>query len=278
MISLNLTKKYIATLLPKRSLTAHKGTFGKVLVIGGSENYPGSAYLSCAAAYRVGAGLVTLSTTPFVKISVSKKLPEVTFLSFSEIFQKLSEYDVVLIGPGLGQSKEMTNLVNKLLAEDLPKLVIDADGLNILSKINNWWEKIKGEFVLTPHPAEMARLTKKSIEEIQQNRNNITSEFSQKWRVVIVLKGANTVISTVDKVAISPFSNPVLATAGTGDILAGIIAGFLAQGLDTFEASCIGCYIHGEAGEMLKEKIGDAGALASDLLPFLPQAIRRMQT
>lgn len=275
---MNLTEEYIFGLLPKRPIDANKGTFGKVLVIGGSKNYPGAAYLSCAAAYRVGAGLVTLVTGDIVKIIVSRKLPEVTFLSLEEVNQKLSNFNVLLLGSGLGQSNGAVKLVNQLILDKLPKSIIDGDGLNILSKINNWWDKLNGEVVLTPHPGEMSRLTGKSINEIQKNREEVAKGFAKKWRKIIVLKGANTiVVSPAGEVAISPFANPALASAGTGDVLAGIIAGFLAQGLDCFDASCLGIYIHGLAGEILKEKFGDAGIVASDLLTILPKLIKSLK-
>src|SRR3990167_1819480 len=130
---MELTKQYIKSILPKRSPDAHKGTFGKVLVIAGSENFPGAAYLACAAIYRVGAGLVTLVTDSETKIIVSRELPELTFLSPHQTFKKLEDFDVILIGPGLGQSEEIIKFVRKLLKQKLPKVIIDGDGLNILS-------------------------------------------------------------------------------------------------------------------------------------------------
>lgn len=275
-----LTEKWVAEHLPKRPKDANKGTFGKVLVVAGSENYPGAAYLCCAACYRVGAGLVTLATTTTAKIVIAKKLPEVTFLSRSRIVEKVKDYDVFLLGPGLGQKVETANFIKTLIRKKLPKTVIDGDGLNILSKINNWWEMLAGEVILTPHPGEMSRLTGLTIEKIQSDRINTAKDFAKKWNKVVVLKGANTVIvSPAGEVRISPFANPVLATAGTGDVLSGIIAGFLAQGRISFDASCVGVYIHGLAGERLREKIGDGGGLASDLLPILPEIINlRIQT
>lgn len=281
-----LTKGWVASRLPKRPKDAHKGTFGKVLVIAGSKNYPGAAYLSCAGAYRVGTGLVTIATIPLVQNIVSKKLPEVTFIVLPDetIYEKLYDYDVILIGPGLGKKDSGRGLIKKLLSlYDLPPIVIDGDGLNLLAEIKNWWEKIV-EFgihlVLTPHPGEMARLTGLDIEEIQKNREKIVRKYAvDTWGQVVVLKGANTIIvSPAGEVRVSPFANPALATAGTGDVLAGCIAGFLAQGLKPYDASCVGVYIHGLAGEILKEKIGDAGSLASDLLPLLPKAIQQTQT
>lgn len=258
----------ISARLPKRPENANKGTFGKVLVFAGSENFPGAAYLSCAAAYRVGAGLVSLVTEQTVKIITSKKLPEVTFLSRDEVFSKINEYDVLLIGPGLGQSSQVIEFIQT-------KTVIDGDGLNILSKQGKWWERLNTEVVLTPHPGEMSRLTGLSVDDIQSDRINITRDFAKKWNQVVVLKGANTVIaSPKEKIVTAPFANPLLATAGTGDVLSGVIAGLIAQGLNLFDAACVGVYIHGKAGEMLKKKIGNAGALASDLLPLLPIIIK----
>lgn len=275
---MKLTKHYINSHLPKRPKSANKGTFGKVLAIAGSENYPGAAYLACAASYRIGAGLVTLVTDGETKIIVSRKLPELTFLSYSQTFKQLGDFDVILIGPGLGQKESTFELVKKLLGHKLPKAVIDADGLNIISKMGNWPDKLKIEMVLTPHPGEMARLTGLTVGELQADRINITQKFARIWNRTIVLKSANTVIVSPDgEVVLSPFANPALATAGTGDVLSGIITGLIAQGLKTFEAACCGVYIHGMAGEEIKEKMGDAGALASDLLPLLPGVLKKLK-
>lgn len=286
MLMVHLTSEWVANKLPKRPKDANKGTFGKVLVIAGSDNYPGAAYLCCTAAYRVGAGLVTLATIPLVQNIVSKKLPEVTFLSLEEVHDKLSSYDVLLIGPGFGQSASTIKFVEKLITpkvlqatlikEKLPNTVIDGDGLNILSKMGKWWEKVNGQLILTPHPGEMSRLTGLTMEQIQSDREKVAIKFAKKWDQVVILKGANTVIaSPAGEVAVAPFANPALATAGTGDVLSGMVVGFLAQGLSPFDASCLGVYIHGLAGEEVKKKIGEVGAVASDLLSVLPKVIKR---
>ena len=289
-----LTKQWVVGKLPKRAKDANKGTFGKVLVIAGSEKYPGAAYLACAATYRVGAGLVTLATIPQVQNIVSKKLPEVTFIILDEkdgvigdlaldnLFQEIDKFDVILIGPGLDSKEQTLKFISELLRSGKGDLnfVIDGDGLNILSKIEDWdklLENYGSSATLTPHPGEMARLTGLSVDEIQKDRVNVAEDYANKWGQVVVLKGANTVISSPDgEVMMSLFVNPALATAGTGDILSGCIAGFLAQGLKPFDAGCVGVYIHGLAGEMVREKLGDAGILASDLLPFLPLAIKSL--
>ncbi len=275
----SLTEEFVVSKLPKRLHDANKGTFGKVLVIAGSENYPGAAYLTCAAAYRAGAGLVTLATIPSVKLIVSKKLPEVTFFQPDEVVSEINKYDVLVVGPGLGQDQRATRTIEKLLrVKNLPNILIDGDGLNIVAKIDNWWKRLTAEAIFTPHPGEMSRLTSFSVKEIQKDRDNIAKNFAEKWNKIIVLKGANTVIASPNReIEVSPFANPLLATAGTGDILSGVIAGFLAQGVDLFDAACIGVYIHGLAGEVLKEKIGTAGALAGDLLPLLPLVIKKIR-
>lgn len=274
-----LSKEQISKLLPKRPKDAHKGTFGKVLIIVGSKNYPGAAYLACAAAYRVGVGLISLATDETTKIIISKKIPEVTFLLHSEIYGKLPEYNVLLLGPGLGLEKKTGKFVEQLLTKRLPKtVVIDGDGLNILSKMGKWWERLKGGVMLTPHPGEMSRLTGLSIDEIQTDRINVAQYFAKKWNKIVVLKGANTVIvSPAGEVVLSPFANPALATAGTGDVLSGIIAGLIAQGLKLFDAACCGVYIHAIAGELISEKIGDTGMLASDLLLIIPKAMQNLK-
>lgn len=274
-----LSKNWVIRIIPNRLKDAHKGTFGKVLVLAGSEDLPGAAYLASSAIYRVGAGLVTLATNDIVKIIVAKMLPEATFLTVNKKIKNLNEYDAVLIGPGLDQEQEMIKVVEDLIKKiKSPKLIIDAGGLNILVKIERWWEILKTEAILTPHPGEMARLTGYSIEDIQKDRLKIAQHFANKWNKIVVLKGANTVIASPSKgIVVSPFANPLLATAGTGDILAGVIAGMVAQGLDLFDAACVGVYIHGMAGEILQDKIGNAGLLASDLLATLPLVIKKLK-
>lgn len=273
-----LTDESIVRRLPKRPKDAHKGTFGKVLVIAGSENYPGAAYLSCASALRVGAGLVTLATVPSVRLIVAKKFPNVTFLSLEKVYEKLSYYDSLLFGPGLGTNDQTAKFIGNLIDKKLPPLVIDADGLNILSKIDNWVEKIKTQTILTPHPGEMAKLTGLPIKKIQADRLGVAKIYAKKWNKVIVLKGANTVIaSPLGQLALSPFANPLLATAGTGDVLAGAVASFLAQGLTTFDAATVSVFVHGLAAQMIKNKFGDTGMVASDLLDILPLAIKKVK-
>lgn len=274
---IDLTKEWVAKRLPVRPEDANKGTFGKVLIVAGSEKYPGAAYLACAAAYRTGAGLVTLATEPLVKIIVSRKLPEVTFLSLGNALKQMDNYNVLLVGSGLGSSKSAKKFMEEFCinySNNRYRIIIDGDGLNILSQAGEWWKSFDRGVILTPHPGEMARLTGLTVKKIQSDRINVAQYYAKKWKKLVVLKGANTVVaSPAGETLLSPFANPVLATAGTGDILAGILAGLTAQGLKLFDAAGVGVYIHGLAGEMISKKIGDSGMLASDLLPMLPKAL-----
>lgn len=285
----------VKALLPKRPADANKGTFGRVMVTAGSINYIGAAYLACSGAMRVGAGLVTLAAPMSIVSIIASKLIESTYLPLTEVSagflsenaaktvrDSLAGYDVLLIGCGLGRHSSTDNFIASLLLGKngvrLPS-VIDADALNALSDVPQWWRKLGDNAILTPHPGEMARLAGMSVEEVQADRLETALKMAVKWRKAVVLKGANTVIAGADgKIEISPFANAGLASAGTGDVLSGVIAGLLAQGLRPNDAAVCGVYLHGLAGEAVKERLGDAGMLASDLLPELPLAIKKIKT
>ncbi len=289
-----VTGAWARAVLPRRSLTANKGTFGRVLVIAGSINYIGAAYLACNGALRVGAGLVTLATAASLQPILASKLTEVTYIPLDEsvagvispqaiglIGQELGQYDVLLIGCGLGQGPSVAEFIKTLCLGSkvaLPPLVIDADALNTLAQVPNWWRQLPDDAILTPHPGEMARMAGVSVDRVQADRAGMAEKLARKWHKTVVLKGAYTVIAAPDgKVSISPFANPGLASAGTGDVLAGVIAGLVGQGLSLFEAAACGVYLHGRAGEMVREKMGDAGMVATDLLPVLPRVIKQLK-
>ncbi|MFC1938794.1 NAD(P)H-hydrate dehydratase [Chloroflexota bacterium] len=282
------------SLLPQRPLQANKGSFGSVLVIAGSTNYIGAAYLASSGALRVGTGLVTLAMATSLQPILSSKLTEVTYLSLPEaqqgiispsaarlIHQNLNSYKTLLLGCGLGQSRATAEFINNTLlrASTIPlPLVLDADALNALARIPEWWQRLTDDAILTPHPGEMARLAGVSVAEVQTDRLGIAKSAASTWNKTIVLKGAYTVIATPDgRTRTYPVANPGLASAGTGDVLSGVIAGLLAQGLSFFDAASLGVFLHGEAGEMVKVKLGDAGMLASDLLPVLPLVIKQLK-
>ena len=287
-----ITDEWARVVLPERPLNANKGTFGKVLVAAGSINYIGAAYLACSGAMRVGAGLVTLATAASLQPVLAAKLTETTYLPLPEsdpgiispqaadlISQQFSNYNVLLLGCGLGQSQSAIEFVNAVLSKpELPALVLDADALNTLAKTPKWWQNLTGDAILTPHPGEMARLSGLSIDEIQSDRVGIARKLALEWHKTIVLKGAYTVIANPEGYSrVSPIANPGLASAGTGDVLTGAIAGLLAQGLSLFDAAALGVYLHGKAGEMVKDIIGNAGMIATDLLSALPLVIKKLK-
>ncbi len=289
-----LTDSNVATLLPERQSFTNKGNWGKVMAVTGSINYIGAAYLACSGVIRVGAGLTSLATTHSLLPILASKLTEVIFIPLPEtdhglpspaainlLHKQLPQYDVLLMGCGIGQNQAIINLVHKMLFDrhtKHPSVVLDADGINALARISEWWKQFGGDAILTPHPGEMSRLTGKSIVEVQSNRIGIAKEFAAIWNKTVVLKGAYSVIAAPDgRVRISPFANAGLASAGTGDVLAGAVAGFKAQGLSCFEAAVCGVYVHGLAGELVKAELGDAGMIASDLLQALPLAIRQLK-
>jgi len=289
-----ITEDWARTILPERPLVANKGTFGRVLVVAGSINYIGAAFLACSGAIRVGAGLVTLATASSLQPILASKLTEVTYLPLPEsrpgiispkaanlIHQELSNYSVLLLGCGLGQSQSVTRFIRDILSRrraDSLSIVLDADALNVLAKMPGLWQLLTDDAILTPHPGEMSRLAGVSVEEVQSDRTGVAQELANKWHKTIVLKGAYTVVATPDDQAkISPVANPGLASAGTGDVLSGVIAGLRAQGLTPYDAAALGVYLHAEAGEMVKARLGDAGMIASDLLPELPLIIKRLK-
>jgi len=290
-----ITKNWVRSALPERAGSANKGTFGKVLAVAGSINYIGAAYLACMGAARVGAGLVTLSTAYSLQPILATKLTEVTYAPLPEseagiisseavsvLQQYLPDYEVLLMGCGLGQSAGVTEFIKSTLF-NLPKVqppavVLDADALNTLARVPQWWKKLGENVILTPHPGEMARLCGVSVEEVQMDRLVLVQKAATEWQKNIVLKGAYTVIAAPSGQArISQAVNPGLASAGTGDVLTGIIAGLTAQGMSPFDAAACGVYIHGQAGNIIRQKMGDAGMLAGDLLPVLPEVLKTIK-
>jgi NAD(P)H-hydrate epimerase len=279
--------------LPARPLDANKGTFGKLLTIVGSANYVGAAFLSSASGYRIGAGLVTIGLPRSIQGMVAQLVPEATFLPLGEdegglvgedlpmIRQTIEGYNALLIGCGLGQRAYTQQLVRSLLY-GLDRnahygVVVDADGLNSLAEREDWWQRFRARAVLTPHPGEFARLARMPVATVQADRVGVALHFAQEWNKIVVLKGAHTVIATPDgKAVLSPFANAALATAGTGDVLAGAIAGLLAQGVEPADAAAAGVYLHAAAGELLARDFGEAGGLAGDLVLLLPEARREI--
>lgn len=310
------TPAQVAALLPARPAAAHKGTFGKALVVAGSVNYTGAAYLAAGSATRVGTGLVTLAPPQAIYPIVAARLAEATYLllphdmgvlapgAVKVLADKVGEYDALLLGPGFGQEKPTEEFLSQLLGgqkalrkrrvgfareqngqEDvssdgvkLPPLVVDADGLNLLAGMKDWWTQLPPETVLTPHPGEMARLMGCETKDVQADRFGCASRMAAEWGHVVLLKGAHSVVAAPDgRVTVLPFANPAMATAGSGDVLAGAVVGMRAQGLLPFESALVGAYLHGLAGELARAALGDAGVVAGDLMGFLPLAISRLR-
>ena len=304
----------IRALLPARPADAHKGTFGKAMIVAGSIYYSGAAALAAQAATRVGTGLVTLCLPRSIYGVIAYKLTEVTYQPLPDdmgvlntdaaqvLADKIKGYQALLVGPGLSTEKEAVAFVRRLLdvepparkahigfqvapAEsepkklELPPLVVDADALNALAEVDGWAERLPRPSILTPHPGEMARLMRledKSV--LDQDRAGAARKMAAEWGHIVILKGAFTVIAHPEgRTVVLPFADPALATAGSGDVLAGAIVGLLAQGLFPFEAAMCGAYLHGLAGEIARRDIGDAGAVAGDVLARLPAAIRQLR-
>jgi hydroxyethylthiazole kinase-like uncharacterized protein yjeF len=290
-----MTAAWARSALPARPVDAHKGTFGSALVVAGSPQYVGAAALSCTGALRVGPGIVTLACARSVYPMLASKLTETTFepledkdgfLSAEEAYavrKVLSRgYEVLLVGPGLGQGGYVVAFVRALLPmltpDDVRAVVIDADGLNNITKVERWWEMLGVPAVITPHPGELSRLAGIETAEIQRDRLAAARKCASQWGLTVVLKGANTVVAAADgRSRLSPFANPGLATGGTGDVLAGAITGLIAQGMEPFEAASLGVYLHGLAAELVRRELGDAGMLAGDVAAALPHAIREVR-
>lgn len=288
----------IRGLLPSRRLDANKGTFGRVAVVGGCSDYIGAPGLAARAAYRVGAGLVALAVPEAIKPSVAAACNEAIFITLPEATDRhtpatLSRISVwlaavrggaaVVLGPGIGQAHETAEFLAYLLDAlasgrvETKGLVCDADALNLLAQMPNWPARLPALTILTPHAGEMARLAQTTIDDIQSDRIGNALKYADAWGHIVVLKGAHTVIAAPGyRGVVLPFANPAMATAGTGDVLAGCIVGLLAQGLAPFDAAVCGAYLHGAAGEHWRYAHGDAGMLAGDLLSLLPDVLRSL--
>jgi len=331
-----VTADWVGERLPKRPPNAHKGTFGKALIVAGSVNYTGAAWLAGSAATRVGTGLVTVAVPRPLQATLASTLHETTWVllphdlgviaedAVESVLEEARKYGALLVGPGLTQEKTTMKFIARLLvpqileekeatgfmptagagihsrgplgfvppgsrakgtekAQDannplssssLPPLVVDADALNALSTLDGWFHYLPHNSVLTPHPGEMARLCGLTPRDVQNRRWELAREKAREWGQLVLLKGAYTVVAAPDgRTAVLPFANPALATAGSGDVLAGIIVGLLAQGLVPFEAAVCGGFLHGLAGEFARAARGEAGVVAGDLINYLPDVL-----
>jgi NAD(P)H-hydrate epimerase len=281
----------VAGLMPERELDSHKGTFGTALIAAGSLNYTGAAFLAGSAAYRSGAGLVTLAVPEPLHAALAGHLPEATWVllphesgfisenAAATLLNYVHRASAFLLGPGLGFNISTRKFVEEVISQIKIPAVVDADGLRHIEQIPDWHKKFRKTAVLTPHVGEMAVLTGLSKEEIQSNRHEVACKYAKQWGHVVVLKGAFTVIASPDgRMTVIPVATPALARAGTGDVLAGLIVGLSAQGLDPYDAAVAGAYIHAHAGLRAAEYLDTpASVMAGDVLEAIADIISELE-
>lgn len=272
--------------LPPRPRDAHKGLFGKVVVIAGSRGMSGAAVLCASAALRGGAGLVTLAVPHEILPIVAASHPcymtapqaeeegRLAGNAVADLCRLVEGATAAAIGPGLGQSPALSALLIALLDQTHQPLVLDADALNGLAAHREVLARRQGPLVLTPHPGEFARLTGLDTKQIQTQRQDLAVAFAAEHRVVLVLKGSGTVVTDGRRLFVNSTGNPGMATGGSGDVLTGLIAALLAQGLEPFAAAQLGVYLHGLAGDLARDRLCETSLIATDLLQDLPAAFR----
>jgi len=286
-----LTPDIVSPLIPARHPHGHKGTHGKVLLVGGSIGMSGAIVLAGRAACRSGAGLVQIVVPEAIVETVDLGVIEATVWpvkdyevltdnSWSLIEEKVRQANVCAVGPGLKQEESFLRVIENILKEtDIP-VILDADALNLISRNTSLLElrKGKGNLILTPHPGEMARLCGCTAGEVQANRLEIALSKSLEWGAIVVLKGAGTIIASPDgRVFINTTGNAGLGSGGTGDVLTGSIAAWIAQGVPPLGAACLGVYLHGRAADILKEQYGLAGFVASEVADYLPKSRKELE-
>lgn len=281
--------------LPPRDREGHKGSYGKVLVVGGSLGMIGAPALAGLSALRGGAGLVTLAVPACIQKQVVTLCPCATSIPLdspgeqlggafgAQLDAAMDNNDVLAVGPGLDTGQAQRDLLGRALRRGLPA-VIDADGLNTLARMDDWPGLRRGPVVLTPHPGEFARLSGKGIGEIQSDRQAAAVAAARQWGaaggndngpLVVVLKGAGTVVTDGRRVYVNPTGNPGMGTGGAGDALTGLTAALLGQGLEPFDAAALAVRLHGLAGDLAAKARGEVSLIATDLIDYLPQAIRQ---
>jgi len=275
-----INEAFVNTFIKKRNKELHKGECGKVLIIAGRKGMTGAAVLSAKGALRSGAGLVRISVPeelfPILQISV----PEATCVSRTLPPEQLDEYQAIVIGPGLGDELSNVPIIKNVFISSCPVIVLDADGLNILARSDELAEALghaKGRSIITPHPGEAARLLGCSSKRVNESRVESASKLAEQTGSVAVLKGAGTIVATPNGEAyINTTGNPGMATGGSGDVLSGIIGALAGQGCSCFAAAACGVYIHGSAGDIAAERLGEYGVIASDIAAMAGLAIKRI--
>ncbi len=279
--------EYVTKLLPKRREDSNKGTYGKVLVVAGSRGMTGAASLTGLSALRSGAGLVYMAAPlSLVQIYASTLIEAVTIPfedgnegklgreSIPGILKQLESVGVAAVGPGLSAGAEIADVVYSIIKNSQVPIVLDADGINVLAKDVSILKGLKTQMVITPHPGEMARLIGASVREVQDDRVNVARTFSKQWGVITVLKGSRTIIASPEgEIYINTTGNPGMATGGSGDVLTGVIAGLIGQGLKPLDASIAGVHLHGLCGDRIAARKGEYGMIAGDLVQEIPYVL-----
>ena len=280
------TLKQVAKFLPERRDDAHKGTFGKILNVAGSKNFSGAALLSSLSALKIGGGYVSLACIEDIINRIAAISPEITFLplqsteegtiSSKNQIKNLEDYDVISLGCGLTTNKETMDFTKEFLKKinKRQKLIIDADGINILANFKDGTH-LKNT-IITPHPKELARLLNVSVAEIVDNREKYARITSQTFECITILKGYNTIVTNGEKIYQNPTGSSALAKAGSGDVLTGIIAGLLAQKVNLLDAALLGTYIHGLSGDIASKELTKYSVLATDVIKYIPMAIKEI--
>lgn len=291
-IKLNtIEESLVSKILPLRLPDTNKGNYGRIFVIGGSNGMTGAGGLTAASALRAGAGLVYLGLPSLIANKYNPPLLEIITIPIEDnksgyftkdgiptVVKQMENMTVTVIGPGLSTKGDAVELLDAIAEHAKMPIIIDADGLNALALNLNILKKLKVPTVITPHPGEMSRLTGISVQEVQNNRIDITRDFAAKWKVITVLKGSRTIVALPDGEAyINLTGNPGMATAGSGDVLTGIIAGLIGQGIKPEEAAIAGVYLHGFAGDRVADVKGIYGLIASDIINELPYAIKAVK-
>ncbi len=273
--------RYLLNSLPKRPQESNKGTFGRVTVVGGSRGISGAAYLAAKAAYRTGCGLAFIICPEANRVIYQTQLPEAVLKIYPDegvkeewLLDALAGSSAIVLGPGLGQSENALNLVRWTLEAASMPIVLDADGLNLLAA-NPWlWNEVPFGTVLTPHPLEMARLLQYPVEDVTADIPGNALHFAEERGVVCVLKSHRTAVSDGNRLMVNNSGNSGMATGGSGDVLSGIIASLAAQGMEPYEAACLGVYLHGLAGDEAAARLGEHAMMASDIIDALPSVLK----
>ena len=281
--------------LPPRRREGHKGDYGRVVIVGGSPGMIGATALAANAAFRGGAGLVTFAAPRTIQQGVAVLCPcatsiplecdeqgAVTPAGLRQVMTAARQCDVLAVGPGMGVGAPQQEIVAAALEQDRP-VVLDADGLNNLARIEDWPARRRCPLVLTPHPGEFSRLTAQTITHVQGNRAQVAVDALRKWTdgateedpaLVVVLKGAGTVVTNGRRFYVNDTGNPGMACGGSGDILTGLVAAMIGQSFELFDAACLAVRVHGHAGDLAAAELGEVSLMASDLLDYLPQATK----